>query len=113
MKLLLFISVLLFSCFPLKNVSNEKINLNYSLECSSCTPISIIYFTTPEKAHILIELFNDQEIKVDELMNETILSGFHQVVLDKYNLRKGNYVLCLSAKNEIERYKIEKNIIIN
>ena len=94
-------------------VDNETVKLDYSLNCSLSTPISIVYFTTPKEALVSIEVFNKQGIKVNEIINENLISGYHQVVFDKYNLQTGEYILCLSAKDETGNFRMEKSIQIN
>ncbi|MBZ0198941.1 MAG: S8 family serine peptidase [Ignavibacteriaceae bacterium] len=75
-------------------------------------PSTTIEFTLPEKAEVVLELYNMLGEKVTQLINGTIEAGYRKFKLDASGFTSGTYIYRLTAKGSGKTFMDVKKMLL-
>jgi hypothetical protein len=72
-------------------------------------PVTSINFALPEKANVMIDIFNTLGQRVIRLLNEEKLAGFHRILFHGSNFPSGVYLYVINAN---DFYQVKKMLLV-
>jgi len=58
---------------------------------------AVIKYALPEESQVVIEVFNISGQKIETLLDETKMAGYHEIVWDASNVSSGKYLYKITA----------------